>query len=94
MSGSASEPEEKRSFVAASAVAIWYGDVMHGPRVSVDGKPRKVYLVRNSRICRALSRCSVRANNRAKTEGRARGCILCRFLDRINPDHCQKSRGV
>lgn len=45
MSGSCSEPEEKRSFVAESAGAIWYGDVMHGPRVIVDGKPRKVYLV-------------------------------------------------
>ena len=31
--GSASVAEEKRSFVAASANAIWYGDVMHGPRV-------------------------------------------------------------
>ncbi len=45
MSGSSSQPEEKRSFVAESAGAIWYGDVMHGPRVIVDGKPRKVYLV-------------------------------------------------
>lgn len=45
MSGSSSEPEEKRSFVAESAGAIWYGDVMHGPRVNVDGKLRKAYLV-------------------------------------------------
>lgn len=45
MSGSSGEPEEKRSFVAESAGAIWYGDVMHGPRVNVDGRPRKVYLV-------------------------------------------------
>lgn len=45
MSGSSGEPEEKRSFVAESAGAIWYGDVMHGPRVSVDGRLRKVYLV-------------------------------------------------
>jgi putative transposase len=45
MSGSASLPEEKRSFVAESAGAIWYGDVLHGPRVSVDGRARKVYLV-------------------------------------------------
>lgn len=45
MSGSSSLPEEKRSFVAESAGAIWYGDVMHGPRVTVAGRLRKVYLV-------------------------------------------------
>lgn len=39
------EPEEKRSFVAAHAGAIWYGDVLHGPRLSLQGKLRKVYLV-------------------------------------------------
>lgn len=43
--GSASLPEEKRSFVAASAGDIWYGDVMHGPRVMVAGRLQKVYLV-------------------------------------------------
>ena len=41
ISGSASLPEEKRSFTAASAGAIWYGDVMHGPRVPVKGRLRK-----------------------------------------------------
>lgn len=45
MAGSASLPEEKRSFVAESSGAIWYGDVMHGPRVPVNGQLRKVYLV-------------------------------------------------
>ncbi len=45
VSGSASLPEEKRSFVAATAGAIWYGDVMHGPRVPMGGKLRKAYLV-------------------------------------------------
>lgn len=45
MTGSASLPEEKRSFVAESAGTIWYGDVMHGPRVPVDGQLRKTYLV-------------------------------------------------
>lgn len=45
MSGSSSEPEEKRSFVAETAGAIWYGDVMHGPQISLAGKKRKVYLV-------------------------------------------------
>lgn len=45
MAGSASLPEEKRSFVAESAGTIWYGDVLHGPQVPVDGHMRKVYLV-------------------------------------------------
>jgi transposase InsO family protein len=43
--GSASLPEEKRSFVAASAGAIWYGDVMHGPHVPIGGRLAKRYLV-------------------------------------------------
>ena len=42
---STSLAEERRSFVAASAGAIWYGDVMHGPRVPVKGQLRKTYLV-------------------------------------------------
>ncbi len=45
MRGSSSQPEEKRSFTAEYAGAIWYGDVMHGPLVIVDGRTRKVYLV-------------------------------------------------
>jgi transposase InsO family protein len=45
INGSASLPEEKRSFVAATAGAIWYGDVMHGPRVPIGGRLAKVYLV-------------------------------------------------
>lgn len=45
MTGSPSLPEEKRSFTAESAGAIWYGDVMHGPRVPVNGQLRKTYLV-------------------------------------------------
>ncbi len=45
MTGSSSQAEEKRSFVAASAGAIWYGDVMHGPRVPIAGQLRKTYLV-------------------------------------------------
>ena len=45
VTGSASLPEEKRSFVAATAGAIWYGDVMHGPRVPIRGKLAKTYLV-------------------------------------------------
>ncbi|MGH8301994.1 MAG: DDE-type integrase/transposase/recombinase, partial [Steroidobacteraceae bacterium] len=44
-SGCASEPEERRSFVAAQANEIWYGDVLHGPKVLLAGRPRKTYLV-------------------------------------------------
>jgi len=44
-SGSASEPEERRAYVAESAGDIWYGDVMHGPPVPMGGRLRKVYLV-------------------------------------------------
>lgn len=43
--GAASEPEEHRSFEAEFAGDTWYGDVMHGPRVPVVGRLRKVYLV-------------------------------------------------
>jgi transposase InsO family protein len=43
--GSASLPEEKRSFTAEFAGSIWYGDVMHGPRVAIKGQLRKTYLV-------------------------------------------------
>jgi len=44
-SGSASEPEERRAYVAEYAGDIWYGDVMHGPRVPMGGGVRKAYLV-------------------------------------------------
>ncbi len=44
-SGAASEPEERRAYVAEYAGDIWYGDVMHGPRVPIQGKQRKAYLV-------------------------------------------------
>src|SRR5450631_515818 len=43
--GSAASPEEKRSFTAEFAGSVWYGDVMHGPRVPVKGHLRKTYLV-------------------------------------------------
>jgi transposase InsO family protein len=45
MGGSASEPEERRAFVAEHAGDIWYGDVMHGPRVPMGARMRKAYLV-------------------------------------------------
>jgi hypothetical protein len=32
--------------------------------------------------------------NRARDEGRSWGCILCRLLDWIEQDHCQRSAGV
>jgi transposase InsO family protein len=43
--GADSQPEERRSFLAEHANQIWFGDVMHGPRVLVQGRPRKTYLV-------------------------------------------------
>jgi putative transposase len=43
--GADSQPEERRSFQAEHAGQLWYGDVMHGPRVLVQGRPRKTYLV-------------------------------------------------
>jgi len=45
MTGSASMPEEFRSYVCEHAGEIWYGDVMHGPSVLVNGRMQKVYLV-------------------------------------------------
>lgn len=32
--------------------------------------------------------------NRAEQEGRRWGCLLCRFLDRFEQNHCQNSAGV
>lgn len=37
--------EERRDFSAEFAGSIWYGDVMHGPRVPHKGQLRKVFLV-------------------------------------------------
>lgn len=45
ITGSASESVERRSFEARYAGDLWYGDVMHGPSVCVNGRMRKVYLV-------------------------------------------------
>jgi transposase InsO family protein len=39
------QPVERRRFEAEHAGDIWYGDVMHGPRVLVEGRKRKAYLV-------------------------------------------------
>ncbi|MCY0916244.1 hypothetical protein [Massilia antarctica] len=32
--------------------------------------------------------------NRARTNGRRWGCVLCRLLDRIDKDHCTRSAGT
>ena len=45
MTGSTTQPVERRSFVAEHAGDIWYGDVMHGPKVAAHGRLRKTYLV-------------------------------------------------
>lgn len=45
LAGASASPEEKRSFAAEFAGSVWYGDVMHGPRVPVKGQLRKTYLV-------------------------------------------------
>jgi transposase InsO family protein len=45
MQGASPLPEEHRSFVAQEANGIWYGDVMHGPRVRIKNQIHKGYLV-------------------------------------------------
>lgn len=32
--------------------------------------------------------------DRARSQGRRWGCVLCRLLDSLDPDHCKNSRGV
>lgn len=39
------QPIERRSYEAQYAGDIWYGDVMHGPKVTIKGQLRKTYLV-------------------------------------------------
>jgi hypothetical protein len=31
---------------------------------------------------------------RARAEGRRWGCVLCRLLDALDPDHCLTSKGI
>lgn len=45
IAGPAVVPDEKRTFVAEHAGSLWYGDVMHGPTLSIGGRRRKTYLV-------------------------------------------------
>jgi putative transposase len=40
-----SKPEDRRKFEADSPNDLWQSDVMHGPRIDVDGKLRKTYLI-------------------------------------------------
>jgi len=40
-----SHPEDRRKFEADSPNDLWQSDVMHGPRIDVDGKLRKTYLI-------------------------------------------------
>lgn len=40
-----SVPQERRSFTAAHANDIWYGDVLHGPKALARRRQRKTYLV-------------------------------------------------
>jgi len=44
-SGQAQVAIERRRFEATHAGDSWYGDVMHGPNVIIEGRKRKVYLV-------------------------------------------------
>jgi len=41
----APRPEDRRKFEAECPNDLWQSDVMHGPRVLVDGKLRKTYLI-------------------------------------------------
>ncbi len=43
--GSSQALVERRRFAAEYAGELWYGDVLHGPKVRVDGRLRTVYLV-------------------------------------------------
>lgn len=45
LSGSASEPEERRAYAAEYAGDLGYGDAMQGPKVALKGRWRKLYLV-------------------------------------------------
>ena len=40
-----SKPEDRRKFEADSPNDLWQSDVMHGPRIDVNGKLRKTYLI-------------------------------------------------
>jgi transposase InsO family protein len=80
--GSAAQPVERRSFVAARAGDIWYGDVMHGPKVFINGQMRKAYLVTfmddASRLITHSAFCS--AETALEVEGVLKQALLKRGL--------------
>lgn len=43
--GDGASPEERRSFTAEYAGSLWYGDVLHGPKVPFKKALHKAYLV-------------------------------------------------
>lgn len=45
MDRAANKPQDRRKFEAEMPNDLWQSDVMHGPRVNVDGKQRKTYLI-------------------------------------------------
>ncbi len=45
MAGQMKKPVDRRKFEAELPNDMWQSDVMHGPKVDVDGKMRKTYLI-------------------------------------------------
>ena len=45
MHQSAGKPEDRRRFEAELPNDLWQSDVMHGPRIDMDGRMRKTYLI-------------------------------------------------
>jgi transposase InsO family protein len=79
------EPKEEfRRFEAACAGDIWYGDVMHGPRIEVEGRRRKTYLVTLMDDASRLAAHSVfcLAETALEIEGALKQALLKRGLPR------------
>ncbi len=45
MTPSRSEPQDRRKFEAEQPNDLWQSDVMHGPKIEIDGRLRKTYLI-------------------------------------------------
>lgn len=73
---------ERRSFEAQEAGHTWYGDVMHGSTLKLDGKNRKVYLVAlMDDASRLLTHCAFCLGETAlEIEGVLKQAILKRGL--------------
>ncbi len=73
---------ERRGFEAAHAGDAWYGDVMHGPTLELDGRRRKVYLVAMmDDASRLIVHCAFRFGETAlDIEGVLKQAILKRGL--------------